>query len=72
MILPLAMSLGFAVLFLYGASLVPDLRREVFACRDALKLKTAPELNVLIVMLVIFAFVFVAVACGCFYILYKY
>ena len=71
-LLPLTMSLGLAAFSLYGASLVPALRREIYACSNALGLKNAPEVRVLAVLLVLFAVIFLAVAGGCLFILCKY
>jgi len=71
-LLPLAMSIGLAVVSFYGAALVPALRREIFACRDSLDLKTAPEVHILTVLLVMFAIIFLAVAAGCLVILCRY
>lgn len=71
-LLPLAISLGFAIVSFYGATLVPALRREIAACRDALGLKTSPEAQVLTVLLVMFGVIFLAVAVGCVFILCKY
>jgi len=68
-ILPLTMSIGFSLVSFYGAALVPALRREIFACRDSLGLKTAPEVHVLTVLLTIFGVIFLAVAAGCIVIL---
>lgn len=69
LLLPLAMSVAFAGFFVYGAILMRPLRQEVFAIRDALGLKVAPELQVLVVLLYIFTVVFLAIASGCAYIL---
>ena len=71
-LLPFAMSVGFAIVSIYGACLVPALRREIYACRDALKLKTGPEVHVLTVLLIMFAAIFLAVAVGCIVLLCKY
>lgn len=63
-ILPLAMSVGFLLFFIYGAVLMLDLRRDTFSIRDALGLKTAPDLGVLSVFLCIFSIVFIIVITG--------
>jgi hypothetical protein len=47
LILPIAMSLLFACLFIYGAILNNTSRQELFSIRDALGLSVAPELAVL-------------------------
>jgi hypothetical protein len=62
LILPLVMSVAFSGFFIYGAVLSRHSRTEIFNIRDALKLQTAPEVNVLIVFLYIFAVVFALVA----------
>lgn len=63
-ILPLAMSAGFLLFFIYGAVLMLDLRRDTFSIRDALGLKIAPDLGVLSVFLCIFSIVFIIVIIG--------
>ncbi len=65
LLLPLVMSLCFAGFFVYGGVLMRVLRRETFAIRDALKLKAAPDVGVLSVLLYLFAFVFLIIAIGC-------
>ena len=62
LVLPLFMSVAFAGFFIYGAILSRHTRTEIFNIREALKLQTAPEVNVLIVFLWIFAVVFALVA----------
>jgi len=64
------MSVAFSGFFVYGAVLMGALRQEVFAIRDALGLKVAPELQVLSVFLYIFAVVFSLIAIGCGYLLW--
>ena len=59
---PLLMSIALGVFFLYGASLAKVTRKELFNIRDALKLRSAPEVNVLITFLRIFAVLFFLVA----------
>ena len=61
LLLPVLFSFGLGTTFLYGATLVPVVRRELFVIRDRLKLDTAPELMVLIVFLVITGIVLLAV-----------
>tara|TARA_R110000868_G_scaffold411279_1_gene702651 strand:+ start:885 stop:1268 length:384 start_codon:yes stop_codon:yes gene_type:complete len=63
-ILPLIMSIGFLLFFIYGAVLMRVLRRDTFAIRDALGLKAAPDLGVLSVFLGIFSVVFLVVIIG--------
>lgn len=64
LLLPFAMSALFAGFFIYGAILVPHLRREVFAIRDKLGLQASPDLNVLTVFLGISATLMLAVFAG--------
>lgn len=64
LLLPFAMSILFFVFFVYGAVLMRITRTEVFAIRDSLGLKSAPELAVLIALLYIFAVLTLAVAVG--------
>ncbi len=64
LVLPLFMSLAFSGFFIYGAILSRHTRTEIFNIREALKLQTAPEVNVLIVFLWIFATLFALVALG--------
>ena len=54
LLLPFLMSLMFGGFFLFGASLAKVSREEVFSIRDALGFETAPELQVLVVLLRIF------------------
>lgn len=62
LLLPFAMSVFFGLFFIYGAYLMGYLRREVFDIRDALHLKTAPDLRVLSVFLIISAALMLCVA----------
>lgn len=64
LLLPFVMSILFGLFFIYGAHLMGYLRREVFSIRDALQLKTAPDLQVLSVFLVISALLMLCVAFG--------
>jgi hypothetical protein len=64
LLLPFAMSVCFSFLFAYGAYLMRFLRSEVFTIRNALGLKTAPELAVLTGFLNISAILMVIVAIG--------
>jgi hypothetical protein len=65
LLLPLIMSVAFAGFFIYGAVLMRVLRDETFAIRDALRLKAAPDVGVLTVMLIMFSVIFVLIAGGC-------
>jgi hypothetical protein len=53
LLFPILMSVGFAILFIYGATQIPVVRQELFEIRDALGLSTAPEYKVLSVFLVV-------------------
>lgn len=64
LLLPFAMSILFGLFFIYGAHLMGYLRREVFDIRDTLELKTAPDLQVLSVFLVLSAVLMFFVAIG--------
>jgi hypothetical protein len=59
---PVLMSVGFATLFIYGASKTHVVRQELFDIRDKLGLDTAPEYKVLFVFLWISAILMVIVA----------
>jgi len=59
---PILMSLGFATLFIYGASKTHVVRQEMFDIRDKLGLDTAPEYKVLYVFLWISAILMLVVA----------
>jgi hypothetical protein len=48
---PILMSIGFAILFIYGASQTHVVRQELFDIRDKLGLDTAPEYKVLYIFL---------------------
>ena len=61
LLLPILFSFALGITLLYGAALIPVVRRELFAIRDRLKLDTAPELMVLIVFLGISGVVLLAV-----------
>ena len=63
--LPIIMSIVFAGFFLYGAFLMEYIRKDVFAIRDALQFKVAPDVRVLSVLLCIFSGVFILIAFGC-------
>ncbi len=62
LLLPLAMSVLFAGLFIYGAILMRISRDEVFQIRDQMGFASAPDFNVLSVLLWIFAALMVIVA----------
>jgi hypothetical protein len=62
LLFPVLMSIGFAVLFLYGASQIKVMREELFEIRDALGLLTAPEPHVLTVFLCVSAILMLFVA----------
>lgn len=70
LVLPLIMSMGLIIFFVYGAILMQVLRNEVFEIRDALGLNAAPDLGVLTVLMSIFALVFLAVSFGASYLLW--
>ena len=59
---PVLMSLGFATLFIYGASKTHVVRQELFDIRDKLGLDTAPEYKVLYVFLWVSAILMLIVA----------
>lgn len=64
LLLPFAMSIFFGAFFIYGAHLMGYLRREVFEIKDALQLKTAPDLQVLSIFLILSAVLMFFVAIG--------
>jgi hypothetical protein len=70
LLLPIIMSVAFAFFFIYGAVLARVLRDDVFAIRDNLGLRAAPDVGVLSVLLYIFASVFIVVAAGCTYLVW--
>lgn len=61
---PILMSLGFAILFIYGASQTHVVRQELFDIRDKLGLDTAPEYRVLYIFLWISSVLMLIVAVG--------
>jgi hypothetical protein len=61
---PILMSIGFATLFIYGASQTHVVRQELFDIRDELGLDTAPEYKVLYIFLWISAILMLMVAVG--------
>lgn len=62
LLFPIIMSLGFAILFIYGAFALRITRQDVFDLRDKLGLETAPELDVLAILLAISATMMIGVA----------
>jgi|JI8StandDraft_2_1071088.scaffolds.fasta_scaffold30184_2 hypothetical protein len=64
LLLPLVMSLAFAGLYVYGASLLTVMREETFKLRDQLELEAAPDLIILSVLLWVSAALFVLSAIG--------
>ena len=71
LLLPILMSVLFAGFFLYGANLMAISREEVFAIRDALEFDTAPDLQVLSMLLWIFAALMFVVAGGLMVLMWK-
>jgi hypothetical protein len=61
---PIIMCLGFAWVFCYAAGLTPVVRDELFKIRDHLGLDTAPDYNVLRVLLYASAVMLAIVAFG--------
>src|SRR4051812_44419838 len=49
LLLPIAFSLAISAIFFYGAQLLGVVRQELFAIRDELELRTAPDVRVLVV-----------------------
>lgn len=64
LLFPLLMSITLATLFFFAAYSAQTTRKDVFAIRDALGLKTAPEQAVLMALLIIFGVLMVFVALG--------
>ena len=64
LILPLVMSIALGGFFIRGAWLAKIPRKEVFSIRDKLGLESAPDIGVLILLLVIFAVLMLLVASG--------
>ena len=62
LLFPIIMSLGFAILFIYSAVALRITRQNVFDLRDKLGFETAPELNVLSILLIISAALMIGVA----------
>jgi hypothetical protein len=70
LLLPLVMSLALAILFFIGSYLAKYTRQETFALRDALGLMVAPEIGVLILLLIIFGVLMLMVAGGLIYLVF--
>ena len=64
LVLPVLMSTGLIIFFIYGSKLMLVLRKYVFDLSSNLDLDVAPDLGVLIAFMCIFATVFFAVAAG--------
>ncbi len=64
LLLPIIMSFLFSGFFFYGSVLMKYSREEVFEIRDKLGFSTAPELNVLRVLLWIFSALMIFVSIG--------
>lgn len=64
LLLPVLFSFAIGGLFLYGASLIPVVREEMFEIRDRLGLATAPEFMVLIVFLRVMCGTLIIVGCA--------
>ncbi len=62
LLLPIILSIGLGVIFIYGSRLVPEIRDDIFAKSEELALKTAPEFRVLNLSLLIFGAIFFVVA----------
>jgi hypothetical protein len=62
LLFPVMMSLAFGFVFLYGAKALRITRQDVFDIRDKLGLETAPELNVLAMLLLLSALLMFGVA----------
>lgn len=62
LLFPVAMSVGFGGLFLYGATLVKVSRKDVLDISRALGLRVFPEMRVLTVLLVVSGVLFFLVA----------
>jgi hypothetical protein len=62
LLLPVVMSLAFAGLFFYGSTLLRYVREDIFSISDALGLRTAPDVQVLTVILRVFSIIFTIIA----------
>jgi len=69
LMLPAVLSIGLAFLFIYGARIIYITRDDVFAIRDALGLKSAPEFNILKNLLYIFASIQLLTMCSLTYLM---
>jgi|SRR5580658_3913569 hypothetical protein len=70
LLLPLVMSLALSTLFFIGSYLAKYTRAETFALQDALKLMVAPEIGVLMLLLVILGSLMLMVAAGLIYLVF--
>ena len=69
--LPIVMSILFAALFAWGAVLVIPMRADIYAVRDALGLRSAPETGVLSALLAISAVLMFLVASSLAYLVWR-
>ena len=58
LVFPALLSFAFSAVAIYAAKLMGVVRLDIFRIRDSLKLNTAPDVNVLAVLLRVFAAVF--------------
>jgi predicted RNA binding protein YcfA (HicA-like mRNA interferase family) len=72
LLLPILMSVFFAIIFIYSSIKLNVTRIEVFQIRDWLGLRTAPEFNVLKYFLIASASLFILVALGLIMLLTKF
>ncbi len=69
LILPLILSLGFGVFFLYAAKLVTVMRADIILTAQELKLRTYPEVQVLKFLLILFGSIFIVISIGLIYLI---
>jgi len=69
---PILVSVFLAATLLYGAAILQITRKEVFDIRDALDLDSAPEFNVLAVLLILSSIMMLIVIVGLGYLIHKY
>ena len=62
LLLPMVMSFGLSILFIYSSFLMTVIRDDIFDLRKKLGLQTAPDVHVLIMALRVFAVTFFCVA----------
>jgi hypothetical protein len=72
LLFPVLISAFLIIVFTYGAIILQITRRELFAIRDRLNLDSAPEFNVLAVILILSSFMMLIVLGGMLYLLCKY